>query len=78
MATSGSVCKAGIGVATLSSSELVVTQQPPATITAGSSFGLTVQAEDSSGNLISSFNGPTTVGIATTITTGSASLSAGP
>ena len=36
-----------IGVATLSSSQLVVTQPPPSSITAGTSFGLTVQAEDS-------------------------------
>jgi streptogramin lyase len=53
----------GIGVDYLKN--LVVTQQPPASVTAGSSFGLTVQAEDSSGDLISSFNGAVTVGLAT-------------
>ena len=42
---------------------LVVTTQPPASLTAGSSFGLTVQAQDSSGNLLTSFNGPVTVGL---------------
>ena len=31
--------------------QLVVTQQPPASLTAGTPFGLTVEAEDSSGNL---------------------------
>ena len=38
-------------VATLTSSEtdLVVTQQPPSSVTAGSPFGLTIQAEDASG-----------------------------
>jgi streptogramin lyase len=43
---------------------LVVTAQPPASVTAGNSFGLTLQAEDSSGNLITSFNGTVTVGLA--------------
>ena len=41
-----------------------MTQQPPASVTAGSPFGLTVQAEDSSGNLDSSFNGTVTVALA--------------
>ena len=42
----------------------MVTQQPPASVTAGSPFGLTVEAEDSSGNLDSSFNGTVTVALA--------------
>jgi hypothetical protein len=42
----------------------VITQQPPGSVTAGSGFGLTVQAEDSSGNLVSSFTGTVTVGLA--------------
>ena len=41
-----------------------MTQQPPASVTAGSAFGLTVEAEDSSGNLVSSFNGTVTVALA--------------
>jgi streptogramin lyase len=55
-----------IGVATLSSTEadLAVTQQPPTSVVAGSGFGLTVQAEDGSGNLITSFNGTVTVTLA--------------
>ena len=56
-----------IGVVTLdqtSSTHLVITQQPPASMTAGSGFGLTVQAEDSSGNPVTSFNGTVTVGLA--------------
>ena len=44
--------------------QLVVTQQPPASLTAGTPFGLTVEAEDSSGNLESSFNGTVTVALA--------------
>src|SRR5262249_60909792 len=43
---------------------LVVTQQPTASVTAGNSFGLTVQAQDSSGNLITSFNGTVTLALA--------------
>ena len=42
----------------------MVTTQPPSSVTAGSGFGLTVQAEDSSGNLITSFNGTVTVALA--------------
>jgi hypothetical protein len=53
-----------IGAATLTSSQLVVTQSPPASITAGSSFGLTVEVVDDSGDLLSSFNGPVTVAMA--------------
>jgi virginiamycin B lyase len=53
-----------IGVATLATSQLVVTQQPPSSVTAGSGFGLTVTAEDSSGNPITSFNGTVTVALA--------------
>jgi virginiamycin B lyase len=49
-----------IGVATLASSELVMTQQPTS-VANGSPFSLTLQAEDSSGNLDTSFNGTVTV-----------------
>jgi hypothetical protein len=51
----------GIGVDYLKN--LVVTAQPPASVTAGSGFGMTVQAEDSSGKLITSFNGTVTVAL---------------
>ncbi len=54
-----------VGVADLTNSNLVVTQQPPSSITAGSSFGLTVTAEDSSGDPITSFNGTVTATLAT-------------
>ena len=53
-----------IGVATLATSQLVVTAAAPPSVTAGSSFGLTVEAEDSLGNLITSFNGTVTVALA--------------
>ncbi len=51
-----------IGEATLTTSQLVVTQRP-STVTAGNLFGLTVAAEDSSGNLLTSYNGPLTVSL---------------
>ena len=57
---------ANIGVASLTSMEtnLVVTSQPPSSLTAGSGFGLTVQAEDASGNLLTSFNGTVALALA--------------
>jgi streptogramin lyase len=56
-----------IGVATVNQTpitHLVVTQQPPASLTAGGPFGLTVQVEDSSNNPVTSFYGTVTVGLA--------------
>ena len=38
-----------IGVAALAPTQLVVTQQPPTSVTAGSAFGLTVEDVDSLG-----------------------------
>jgi streptogramin lyase len=52
------------GVVEVNTSHLAVVQQPPAGVIAGSPFGLTVQAEDSSGNLDSAFNGIVTVALA--------------
>ncbi|MGO9813478.1 MAG: choice-of-anchor Q domain-containing protein [Isosphaeraceae bacterium] len=43
--------------------QLVVTAQPPASVIAGSGFGLTVTAEDTSGNADTSFNGTVTVAL---------------
>jgi hypothetical protein len=42
---------------------LVVTVQPPGSVTAGAGFGFTVTAEDQSGHLDSSFNGTVTVAL---------------
>ena len=47
-----------------STNHLVVTAQPPGSVTAGAGFGLTVTAEDNSGNVVSSFNGTVTVALA--------------
>jgi hypothetical protein len=57
---------APVGVA----SQLVVTTQPPATVWAGNGFGLTVKAEDISGNVDTNFNGDVTI----PLPAGSASL----
>jgi streptogramin lyase len=53
-----------IGVATPNADHFVLTQQPPTSVTAGTPFGLAVEAEDSSGVLDSSFNGTVTVALA--------------
>jgi streptogramin lyase len=44
--------------------QLVITSQPPATITAGSAFGLVVAADDSYGNLNTAFTGSVTIALA--------------
>ncbi len=53
-----------IGVAVLDAPQLVVTQPPPTSVTAGGGFDLTVDIEDSSGNLVSSFDGRVSVALA--------------
>jgi hypothetical protein len=52
-----------ITVTPASVSQLVVSTQPPLAVTAGTSFGLVVQAEDASGNPISSFNGDVAIAL---------------
>ena len=44
--------------------QLVITTQPPSTVTAGSGFGLTITAEDAQGNVATSFTGSETVALA--------------
>ena len=41
--------------------QLVVTKQPPLTVTAGAAFSFTVSIEDGRGNIVTSYNGPVTV-----------------
>jgi len=53
-----------IGAFEFSGEYVVVTAQPPPSVTAGSNFGLTVTAENGSGDVDSSFNGTVTVAIA--------------
>jgi hypothetical protein len=62
-----------IGAFEFNGTILVVTAQPPASVTAGDIFGLTVKAEDSSGTVDSSFNGTVTVALSNN--PGGASLS---
>src|SRR5207302_6413423 len=54
-----------ITVNAAAATHLVVTTQPPATITAGSGFGLVVKAEDDSGNVDTNFSGNVTMSLAT-------------
>jgi hypothetical protein len=42
-------------------SQLLVAEEPPASVTANGHFGLTIAVEDASGNLVPSFNGNVTV-----------------
>lgn len=51
-------------ISTPTTGQVAVTQQPPASLTAGTHFSLTVQVDDSSGNLESSYNGTLTVSVA--------------
>jgi hypothetical protein len=53
-----------MSVTPAAATRLVVTAPPPATLTAGSSFGLTVSAEDPFGNLATSFDDNVSVGLA--------------
>lgn len=52
-----------IGKFELNTAHFVMTQQPPTSVTAGSPFGVTVRAVDSSGNLVTSFNGTVTAAL---------------
>jgi pantothenate kinase type III len=51
---------APIAVSPTSATRLVVTARPPASVTAGSGFGLMVAAEDAFGNVVTSFQGNVT------------------
>jgi hypothetical protein len=50
-------------VVAAAATQLVVTGQPPASITAGAPFGLTVTAEDAFGNVDTTFTGPITAAL---------------
>jgi hypothetical protein len=45
-------------------SQLVISTPPPSSVTAGSGFGLTIRAEDSFGNVVSSFTGKISIAMA--------------
>jgi hypothetical protein len=44
-------------------SQLVVTAEPPSSITAGQGFGLTITVEDGFGDVVTSYNGPVTIAL---------------
>ena len=62
-ASSGTLTSAtsSINVAPVTATKLVVTTTPPASVTANAPFGLTVTAEDGSGNIATTYNGPVTL-----------------
>jgi subtilisin-like proprotein convertase family protein len=53
-----------ITVTPLDASRFVITTQPPSSITAGSAFGFTVTAEDTFGNVATTFNTLVSIGLA--------------
>jgi hypothetical protein len=59
-------------VTAAAASQLIVTAQPPSTITAGNTFGLTVTAEDQYGNIATAFAG--SIAVALTSNPGGGSL----
>jgi hypothetical protein len=66
-ATSGSLTPAttnAINVGTAPAAQLAVISQPPAHLTAGSSFGVVIAAEDSAGNVDPSYSGQVTLTLA--------------
>ncbi|HEV3343661.1 MAG TPA: hypothetical protein VG125_25035, partial [Pirellulales bacterium] len=65
--SSGSLTAASTGVIRVvpgAATQLILKAQPPATLTAGTNFGLTVTAEDVDGNLATGFSGSVTIALA--------------
>src|SRR5262249_43961436 len=52
------------GAFNIGPTQLVVTTQPPASVSAGAGFGVVVKAEDASGNVAPSFTGTATIALA--------------
>ena len=52
-----------VGVTPASATRLVITVEPPASVTAGSGFGLGVSIEDGFGNPVTGYSGPVTVSV---------------
>jgi subtilase family serine protease len=59
-----SVTTNAFNVVAAAASKLIVATQPQANVTAGSSFGLTIDVEDASGNIVANYSGSVTVAIA--------------
>jgi hypothetical protein len=62
---SGNLTLTNVGAPTSQATQLILGSLPSSTVTAGASFGFTVAAEDSQGNIITGFNGTVTVALAT-------------
>ena len=60
---SATVTTSSFSVTPNSPDQLVIASQPPATVTAGAPFDLTVDVEDVFGNVATSFNGPVNIGL---------------
>ena len=58
-----SVTTSAFSVTPAAATQLVITTQPPATVTAGDPFGLSVSIADPYGNVVTSFSGPITIGL---------------
>ena len=52
-----------IVVTPAAASQLVITAEPPTSVTAGSGFGLAVAVEDAYGNLETGYGGEVTIGL---------------
>ncbi len=61
--TLAAVITSAIAVTPSTATQLVVTTQPPASVTAGAGFALTVTAEDKFGNVATAFTGSVTVAL---------------
>jgi hypothetical protein len=59
------VTSATIAVTPGTAAQFVVTAQPPANVTAGANFGLTLTAEDADGNVATGFSGSVTISFVT-------------
>ena len=61
--TSATISVINVTPATVTATKLVDTTQPPASVTANAPFGLTVTAEDGSGNIATTYTGPVTLAL---------------
>lgn len=62
-AGSTAIASQAINVTAASASRFVITAEPPSSLTAGNSFGITVSVEDAYGNLVTGYGSAVTVGL---------------
>ena len=63
-ASLASVTTSAINVTPGAATQLVISSQPPTSVTAGAGFGLSVLAEDAQGNVVPTFSGSVTAALA--------------